>query len=171
MIFQKRKFECLLILDSEQTIRYKTKSSQTNNNFKNISKFLKKVCKMFSYKKKKQTNQNLLTNSNSSGKLMENIYVSMADHVDKRKTVSLNPVFRLDQSEPVFRLDQSEPVFRLDQSECPSCIFGDPSLTCTCNFRSNSPDFKLYEDDEQFLQSYRPTTWWEMWTVFTRIDL
>jgi hypothetical protein len=59
-------------------------------------------------------------------------------------------VFRLDQSEPVFRLDQSEPVFRLDQSECPSCIFGDPSLTCTCNFRSNSPDFKLYEDDEQF---------------------
>ena len=74
----------------------------------------------------------------------------MAELVDKRKTVALNPVFRL---------DQSEPVFRLDQSECPSCIFGDPSLTCTCNFRSNSPDFKLYEDDEQFLQSYRPSTW------------
>ena len=83
----------------------------------------------------------------------------MAELVDKRKTVALNPVFRLNQLEPVCRVDQSEPVFRLDQSECPSCIFGDPSLTCTCNFRSNSPDFKLYEDDEQFLQSYGPATW------------
>ena len=107
---------------------------------------------MISHKKKKQTNHNLLTNPKSAGKT-ENIYVSIAELVDKRKTVALNPVFRL---------DQSEPVFRLDQSECPSCIFGDPSLTCTCNFTSNSPDFKLYEDDEQLLQSFRPTTWSEI---------
>ena len=153
MTFQKRKFEYLLILDSEQTIRYKTKSSQTNSNFKIISKFVKKVCKMISYKKKKQSNHNLLTNPKSVGEKNENIYVTMAELVDKKKTVALNPVFRL---------DQLEPVFRLDQSECPSCIFGDPSLTCTCNFTSNSPDFKLYEDDEQFLQSYRPTTWSEI---------
>ena len=65
MTFQKRKFDCLLIMDSEQTIRYKTKSSHTNNNLK--IKFV------------------------SAGKT-ENIYVSMAELVDKRKTVAINPV-------------------------------------------------------------------------------
>ena len=46
---------------------------------------------MISYKKKKQTNHNLLTNPKSAGKT-ENIYVSMSELVDKRKTVAINPV-------------------------------------------------------------------------------
>ena len=39
--------------------------------------------------------------------------------------------------------------FKRDISECPSCIFGDPGLTCTCSFKQTVPDFKLYEDEEE----------------------
>ena len=44
--------------------------------------------------------------------------------------------------------------FKPDISECASCYFGDPVLTCTCSFRHQAPDFKLYEDDEQFLNNF-----------------
>ena len=41
--------------------------------------------------------------------------------------------------------------FKRDISECASCIFGDPSLTCTCSFKQTVPDFKLYEDEEDYM--------------------
>ena len=41
--------------------------------------------------------------------------------------------------------------FKRDISECPGCIFGDPSLTCTCSFKQTVPDFKLYEDEEEYM--------------------
>ena len=41
--------------------------------------------------------------------------------------------------------------FKRDISECPSCIFGDPGLTCTCSFKQTVPDFKLYEDEEEYM--------------------
>ena len=44
-------------------------------------------------------------------------------------------------------------VWRMDWSQCPACIFGDTSLTCTCNFHSHSPDYKVYEDESQFAAS------------------
>ena len=40
---------------------------------------------------------------------------------------------------------------RQNQHECARCIFGDPSFSCSCDFRSSSPDFKLYDDDVQFI--------------------
>ena len=51
-----------------------------------------------------------------------------------------------------------EPVppirFKRDTSQCARCILGDPALTCTCSFRQRAPDFKLYEDDDQFLSNF-----------------
>ena len=44
--------------------------------------------------------------------------------------------------------------FKLDTRECARCILGDPGLTCTCSFRHRAPDFKLYEDDEKFLNNF-----------------
>ena len=41
--------------------------------------------------------------------------------------------------------------FKRDISECASCIFGDPGLTCTCSFKQSVPDFKLYEDEEEYM--------------------
>jgi hypothetical protein len=37
-------------------------------------------------------------------------------------------------------------------SQCPACILGDATLSCTCSFRARapSPDFKLYEDEELY---------------------
>ena len=40
---------------------------------------------------------------------------------------------------------------RQNQHECAQCIFGDPSFSCSCDFQSSSPDFKLYDDDVQFM--------------------
>ena len=44
--------------------------------------------------------------------------------------------------------------FKMDTSQCARCILGDPSLTCTCSFRQRAPDFKLYEDYDQFLCNF-----------------
>ena len=44
--------------------------------------------------------------------------------------------------------------FKLYTRECARCILGDPGLTCTCSFRHRAPDFKLYEDDEKFLNNF-----------------
>ena len=40
---------------------------------------------------------------------------------------------------------------RQNQHECARCIFGDPSFSCSCDFQSSCPDFKLYDDDVQFM--------------------
>ena len=44
--------------------------------------------------------------------------------------------------------------FKMDTSQCARCILGDPALTCTCSFRQRAPDFKLYEDYDQFLFNF-----------------
>ena len=115
---------------SQKHIKQQAKHGINRKNIKTVRKVIKKVVdKLVGYKKTEGENCNLLLNKKSSD--CENIYVSLAS----MKT-HLNP------------------VFKLDQSECPSCIFGDPSLTCTCNFRSNSPDFKLYEDEDMLFKLY-----------------
>ena len=75
------------------------------------------------------------------------------DELTKRRDVNKNIYVSL---EKVVQTSTTvlEPVFKIEHSECPSCIFGDPSLTCTCNFRSGGPDFKLYEDEDKFLRTY-----------------
>ena len=47
-----------------------------------------------------------------------------------------------------------EITFKRDISECASCIFGDPCLTCTCSFKQKVPDYKLYEDEEEYLRHF-----------------
>ena len=44
--------------------------------------------------------------------------------------------------------------FKMDTSQCARCILGDSALTCTCSFRQRAPDFKLYEDYDQFLFNF-----------------
>ena len=46
--------------------------------------------------------------------------------------------------------------FKVDASECPGCIFGDRSFTCTCRFQATqaAPDFKLYEDVERLSEYF-----------------
>ena len=48
----------------------------------------------------------------------------------------------------------------LHTAHCPACIFGDSQLTCTCSFRSHSPDFKLYEDEDLFTVEELDQTVW-----------
>ena len=97
---------------------------------------LKKIIsKIFDFSRKSEQKLPGLEKQKDNKLRTENIYVTISELYPK------NP-------------PTETPIFRLDNSECASCIFGDPSLTCTCNFRSNSPDFKLYEDDQQFLQIY-----------------
>ena len=54
--------------------------------------------------------------------------------------------------EELKKTEFEEIKFKRDISECARCIFGDPSLTCTCSFRQTAPDFKLYEDEEAFYE-------------------
>ena len=52
---------------------------------------------------------------------------------------------------------ESHPLYT---AHCPACIFGDRELTCTCTFRSQSPDFKLYEDEDLFTVDELDQTVW-----------
>ena len=107
--------------------RHQFNRSDTSKTIMKMNHFKVKLCKMFSYPKKKPVKLNLLKKSNNEEERNENIYVTIRE-LHKKNTEVANP------------------IFKLDLSECASCIFGDQSLTCTCNFRSNSHDFKLYED-------------------------
>ena len=103
-----------------------------------LNKVVKKMQKRF-YSKKLIGTKNMSKNLKCLDKMSEN---------NKQNVMSEENIYI---SVPQ---KNSDPVFKMDRSECPSCIFGDPSFTCTCNFRSRSPDFKLYEDEEQFIQIY-----------------
>ena len=89
--------------------------------------------KIFERKQHKQKSLNVSLSKECKGQTSTNIYVTL---------------------EQLKKPEVEEIRFKRDISECPSCIFGDPGLTCTCSFRHRAPDFKLYEDDEKFLNNF-----------------
>ena len=90
-----------------------------------------RIPKLFKSSRKEETMKDIVFN-NKRCLIKENIYVSLSKidcniHEEVEKTVKTN------------------------QSECARCIFGDCSFSCSCNFDTSSPDFKLYDGDVQFM--------------------
>ena len=82
------------------------------------------------FERKQQREKQISINKEGNVEVESNIYVDLEE--------LKNPEF-------------GEIKFKRDISECASCIFGDPSLTCTCSFKQTVPDFKLYEDEEDYM--------------------
>ena len=88
-----------------------------------------KLPKALKFSKKEETLKDLVLN-NKGHTNNENLCVSMDQPViNKQNYEKKNPKI----------------------SQCAKCSLGDPSFACTCNYRNSSPDFKLYDDDVQFM--------------------
>ena len=61
--------------------------------------------------------------------------------------------------------------FKRDISECPCCIFGDSSLTCTCSFKQTVPDFKLYEDEEEYMVYFNSSDCFQKWDIIPLLSI
>ena len=112
---------------------YPGSSHRSENNMK-VHKLRRKTVlalrKIFERKQHKQKSLNVSLSKECKGQTSTNIYVTL---------------------EQLKKPEVEEIRFKRDISECPSCIFGDPGLTCTCSFKQTVPDFKLYEDEEDYL--------------------
>ena len=137
---------------SVHKLDYLTTTSRTPGHFhrqrvlSNLKNLLTKRISMKTFSRKPKT---LKLDNMTVAPSNDNIYVGL--RFSRTTTEDPKSFKKLSKSpeEPVPRIR-----FKLDTSQCARCILGDPVLTCTCSFRQKAPDFKLYEDDDQFLCNF-----------------